>query len=186
MNLKEFLLKIRILFTNEGTRSIGILLLILLFLFLLIIPSFIFERALRVSIDSYKSKSRDLNTLSSEYKILREKVSFIETKSSNPHPGGITSVVNDIASSIGIKGKIKAIKGVSTRQLKEHISEETAEIYIEKATLNELVNVFHKIETAPTILSVKRTNIKKSFDRPEMLDVSITLSLFNLQPETKQ
>lgn len=183
MNLKEYFLKIQNLYANRHSRSISILLIVLFLLFLLIIPALIYEHSLKASLNSYKSKYKELSILSSEYKLLREKVSLVEAKASNLQTGGIVNVVNDIASSLGITSKIKSIKGISSRQLKENISEETADINIEKLTLNELINLFHKIETSSAMLSVKRTNIKKSFDKPELLDVTITVSLFNIQPE---
>lgn len=152
---------------------------------IIIIPSVIYERTLKASLDSHKAKLRDIIILSNDYKMLKEKVSSIEKKASNTQMSGIAGVVNDVAGSIGIKGKIKSIKGISNRQLKGNISEEVAEVSIEKVTMNELINLFHKIETMPAILSIKKTTIKKSFEKPDLLDVTISLALFNLQTEVK-
>ncbi|MCX7913029.1 MAG: hypothetical protein N2511_00435 [Thermodesulfovibrionales bacterium] len=124
--------------------------------------------------------------LNTEYKTLREKVSFLESKISNPQAGGITNVINEIASPLGIKNKVKSIKNVTNRQLKEGFSEETADIVIEKITLNELINIYYKIQDMPTILSIKKTNIKKTFESPQLLDLEITLSLYQLKQETKR
>lgn len=164
----------------------GILLLALIFLVILIIPALIYERSSNSSLDLQRAKLRDLMILSNDYKMLKEKVSYAENKAPNPTTGGIAGAFNDIAASVGIKGKIKAIKGVSSRQLKGNISEEAAEVSIEKVTTNELINLFHKIETMPVALSIKKTTIKKSFEKPELLDVTISLAMFNLQPEAKQ
>lgn len=186
MNLEQYVSKIRILFQNRQSRSRGILLLALIFLVILIVPALIYERSLNSLLDLNRAKLRDLMILSNDYKMLKEKVSYAENKAPNPPMGGIASAVNDIAASLGIKGKIKAIKGVSSRQLKGNISEETAEVSIEKVTMNELINIFHKIETMPVVLSIKKTTIKKSFEKPELLDVTISLAIFNLKSEVKQ
>ncbi len=186
MSLGQYLSKIRILFQNRQSRSRGILLLTLIFLIILIIPALIYERSSKSSLDLQRAKLRDLMILSSDYKMLKEKVSFAEKKSSTPQVGGIANVVNDIAASLGIKGKIKAIKSVSSRQLKRNISEEAAEVSIEKITTNELINLLHKIDTMPVVLTIKKTTMKKSFEKPELLDMTISLAMFNIQPEAKQ
>ena len=54
--------------------------------------------------------------------------------------------------------------------------EEEADISVEKVTMNEMVNIFYRIENAPMILTVKKASIKKSFDNPELLNISLILS----------
>ena len=75
-------------------------------------------------------------------------------------------------------GKMKSIKGTGTRKTPNQMSEETAEIQIEKLTINEMVQLIYKIEDAPMILAMKTVVIKKSFENPELLDVTMTVSLF--------
>lgn len=185
MTPAAYLSKIRSLFLSGQSRSRAVLYLALIFLVILIIPLFVFERSLKSSLDSHKQKHKDLIVLSSEYRALKEKVESAENKASNLPAGGIASAVNDISASLGVKGKIKSVKGISNRQLKGNISEEAAEVSVEKVSMNELINIFHKIETMPAILSVRKTTIKKSFEKPDLLDVTISLALFNLQPEAK-
>jgi hypothetical protein len=60
----------------------------------------------------------------------------------------------------------------------DQMGEESAEIQIEKLNMTELVHLFFKIENAPMILAVKRVIIKKSFENPELLDVTMAVSLF--------
>jgi len=185
VNPIQYLTKLRELLISRKYRKRIFLCLLLSVLLIFIIPLIFFERTLRASADSNSAKLRDMIILSNDYKMLKEKISVIESKSSNPQAGGITNLVNDITVSLGIKEKMKSIKGVSSRQLKGNISEETAEIFLEKVTMNELINLFHKIETMPVVISVKKTSIKKSFEKPDLLDVIISLALFNIQQETK-
>lgn len=116
---------------------------------------------------------------------IKSRIDAAEKKQSAMSKTGITNIVTDIFTSLGIKGKVKSIKGLSSRQMAGNISEESAEIYIEKVTMNEMVNIFYKIETTPVIVSIKKATIKKSFDKPELLDITITLALYNL-PQTVQ
>jgi len=176
----EYLSMLTGVFSNTQSRRSAVLYLALIFLLILIIPLFIFERSSKSSLDSHKQKYNEFIVLSNDYRSLKEKVDASQNKVAVPGNAGVANTVNDIAASLGIKGKIKSIKGVSNRQLKGNISEETAEVYIEKVTMNELVNIFHKIETAPVVLSIKKTNIKKSFEKPDLLDVNINLAMFSI------
>jgi hypothetical protein len=56
--------------------------------------------------------------------------------------------------------------------------EETAEIQIDKVSLNELVNLLYKADIAPVMFVVKKITIWKDFENPALLDVTITTSYF--------
>jgi hypothetical protein len=43
--------------------------------------------------------------------------------------------------------------------------------------MNEMVNVLYSIENAPMLLVIKKINIKTSFENPELLNITMTLSL---------
>ncbi|MCK7504932.1 MAG: hypothetical protein MZV70_13200 [Desulfobacterales bacterium] len=78
---------------------------------------------------------------------------------------------------LGIKGKMKALKVTGRKEIRDG-HEESAEVRFEKMTMNEVVNVLYAIDHAPVTVSVKRVTMKKSFENPELLDVTMTLSLF--------
>ncbi len=86
--------------------------------------------------------------------------------------------MDEIASPLGIKGKVKSIKGTGTKKTIDKMSEESAEIQIEKLNMTELMHMFYKIENAPMILAVKKVTMKKSFESPDFLDLTMTVSLF--------
>ena len=151
---------------------------IVLFLFLLIIPGFILQRASSKEVDTLKSKRNELALLASEFSGLKGQVDVVELRTIPPQGKGIASVVDDIVLSLGIKGKLKAVKGLGSREIKGPMTEESAEVQLEKMDMNELVNMFYRIGEAPVILSVRRAAIKKSFENPELLDVTMTIALF--------
>lgn len=151
---------------------------IALFLYILIIPAFIMERSAKKELDTLKSKRNELSSLTSEFRSLKEQVDVIEQRSTLTQISGIANALDSILSSLGIKGKMKSVKAVGSREIKGSMTEESAEVRLEKVTLNELVNIFYKIGDAPMILSVKRATIKKSFENPELLDVTMTIALF--------
>ena len=151
---------------------------LVLFLFILIIPAFIMQRASRKEVDTLKSKRNELSLLATEFSALKVQVDVVEQKTIPSQAKGIASVLDDIVSFMGIKGKLKAVKGLGSREIKGPMTEENAEVQLEKVSMNELVNIFYRIGEAPVILSVKRTMMKKSFENPELLDVTMTIALF--------
>jgi len=151
---------------------------IVLLLFILIIPAFIMQKASRKETDTLKSKRTELSLLSTEFSALKGQVDVVEQKTTPLQTKGIATVFDDIVSSLGIKGKLKAVKGLGSREIKGPMTEESAEVQLEKVSMNELVNMFYRIGEAPVILSVKRAAMKKSFENPELLDVTMTLALF--------
>lgn len=42
--------------------------------------------------------------------------------------------------------------------------------------MNEMANIFYRIEHAPMILTVKKATIKQSFENPELLNITLDLS----------
>jgi len=151
---------------------------IVLLLSVLIIPVFIMQRASRKEVDTLKSKRTELALLATEFSTLKGQVDVVEQKTTSARVQGIANAVDSIVSSLGIKGKLKAVKGLGSREIKGPMTEESAEMQLERVSMNELVNIFYRIGEAPVILSVKRATMKKSFENPELLDVTMTISLF--------
>jgi len=147
-------------------------------LYVLLIPVFFMERSAKKELDTWKTKQKELSALSEEYKSLKGGIDPIEQRSTLSQITGVAFAMDTISSSLGLKGKIKSVKAVGSRGIPGPMTEESAEVGIEKVSLNELVNLFYKITDAPMMLSVKRVTVKKSFENPELLDVSMTLALF--------
>ncbi len=151
---------------------------LLIGLFVLIIPAFVMERSAGKELEALKAKQKELVVLGREYRIMKQNVDFVEQRSTTAQVRGIANALDMLSSSIGMKGKIKSVKVTGTREIQGSMTEETAEVQMEKVTMNELVNMYYHLGEAPAILSVKRTTIKKSFENPELLDITMTISLF--------
>ena len=151
---------------------------LLIGLSVLIIPALVVERSAGKELDMLKAKQKELTVLSREYKLLKENVDAAERRSTVAQVRGIANAVDMLSSSIGMKGKIKSVKVTGAREIQGSMTEETAEVQMEKVTMNELVNVYYRVQEAPMILSVKRAMIKKTFENPELLDITMTLSIF--------
>ena len=147
-------------------------------LYVLIIPALVMERSAGKELEILKTKQKELSVLSREYKIMKENVDFVEQRSTVAQVRGIANAVDMLSSSVGMKGKIKSVKVTGAREIQGSMTEESAEVQMEKVSMNELVNIYHRVLDAPMILSVKRATIKKSFENPELLDVAMTIALF--------
>lgn len=137
-----------------------------------------FEKALKRDLDALQARSGEMSALAGEYRAARGRIKSIEGKGASAGAGGTAGAIDAIASSIGIKGRIKAIKAAGSAGIKGSMAEESVDVQIEKVTMNEMVNLFYSINNAPVILTVKQAVMKKSFESPDLLDVRMTVSLF--------
>jgi hypothetical protein len=126
--------------------------------------------------DALISRQEELSLLKAEFQNLMGAVSSFEGKKSLIKVEGIVPAVDDVFSTLGLSQKVKSVKPLGTHD-KKYAVEEEAEIRLEKVNMNEMINIFYKIENVPMMLSVKKTVIKTSFDNPGLLNLTITLGL---------
>ncbi|HET6514637.1 MAG TPA: hypothetical protein VFG09_05705 [Thermodesulfovibrionales bacterium] len=151
--------------------------LVVIGLSLLIVPLFILQKTTTKETDFLRARHKELFTLGAEYKSLKGRLDSLEQRKSLTRVNGVPQALDDISGSLGLQGKVKSVKATGSREVSGG-TEESAEAQIEKITLNELVNLLYKIDEAPVMLSVKRIAVKKTFENPELLNVTISLSLF--------
>ncbi len=164
----------RSFFMRRNTIFIGIA----VSLFILIIPAFLIERSSKKEVATLKNKYMELTALSGEYKAFSDRIDIIEKRISLVKVNGIVQAIDDLSFSLGIKKKVKSVKVVGRREITDTMTEEMAEVLIEKVDMNELVNIFYKAENMPMAISIKKVKLKKPFDNPELLDVTMTIALF--------
>lgn len=123
-----------------------------------------------------KAQRTELAQLKEEYTVLKDRVDSVENKKSLVKVEGIVQAVDDIFRSLGLSQKVKSVKSTGTWDKKYGVEEE-AEAQIEKVSMNEMANIFYKIENAPMILSISKTTLKTSFDSPTLLNITMTISL---------
>jgi hypothetical protein len=128
-------------------------------------------------VGSERARLKELSVLTGEYRSLKGSIDSLEAKESLTKVSGMAQAIDDTVASVGMKGKLKSVKELRQREVKNE-KEETAEIYLELITMNELVNLFYRIEEAPFFFSVKGVTIKKSFENPELLNVTAAIALY--------
>ena len=122
-----------------------------------------------------KEQQKEVIILKDEFLSLKQRIDAVESKKNLSNVQGIIQAVDEVFLSIGLKDKVKTVKSTGRRDIKDGFEEE-AELQIEKVSMNEMVNIFYKIENAPMVLTVKKASIKKSFENPELLNIVVTLS----------
>jgi hypothetical protein len=134
------------------------------------------KRELRLLQEQHK----EMLILKDEFLQLKQRIDAVENKKNLSSAEGVIQAVDEVFSSIGLKSKLKTVKSSGKREIKEGFEEE-ADLSIEKVDMNEMLNIFYKIENAPVVLTVKKATIKKSFENPELLNISLTLSFVKIK-----
>lgn len=86
---------------------------------------------------------------------------------------------------IGIKGKNSQIKPLKGEE-RPGIIEDAAEIKLEGLSLNETVNLLHRLEKGAKPVVIKKANLKTRYDDPAKLDLTINLALLKPAPAEKK
>lgn len=129
----------------------------------------------RKELKKLKEQRQEMMLLKVEYVSLNQKINAVESKKNLTNVQGVVQAVDEVFSSLGLKDKIKTVKSTGKRETKNGFEEE-ADIYIEKVNMNEMANIFYKIENAPMVLTIKKATIKKSFENPELFNISLIIS----------
>jgi hypothetical protein len=127
-----------------------------------------------------QEQHKEMLTLKNEFLHLKQRIDAVENKKNLSNAEGVIQAVDEVFSSIGLKNKLKTVKSSGKREIKEGFEEE-ADLSIEKVDMNEMLNIFYKIENAPMVLTVRKATIKKSFENPELLNISLTLSFVKIK-----
>ena len=122
-----------------------------------------------------REQQKEMIIVKDEFLSLKQRIDAVESKKNLSNVQGIVQAVDEVFLSIGLKDKVKTVKSTGRRDMKDGFEEE-AELQIEKVSMNEMVNIFYKIENAPMVLTIKKASIKKSFENPELLNIILTLS----------
>ncbi len=165
-------------FRAKESRSAAVSFVIAFCLLVLIIPNVIMERSSRKEVSSLQARQKEFSVIAGQYASVKGRLDVIERRSVSNKVRGAAETLEEIFSSIGVASKLKSIKSAGSRGFVGDLREENAQVQIEKLTLNELVNIFFRIENAPIRLVVRSAAMKKSFEKPELLDVTMSISLF--------
>lgn len=166
-------------FAGEEPKSWMYLLLVTFCVTVLIIPVFLVSRSSDREVNVLKTKLNELIVLSNDYRFMKEHIDRLDKRMSLTQVKGVARAVDEILSPLGMKGKLKSLKVIGSKDSQGALTKEVAEVKIEKVTMNELVNFFYSLENVPMMVSVHKVSMKKSFEAPELIDITMTLALFS-------
>jgi len=120
---------------------------------------------------------RRIVRLKAEYLRIYPKVYRIEKRIRGGRKG-LVKVIEDLVSGLGIKKEFTSLKIIRKCELRG-LNLEEGEIYLSSLNMNTLVNLLYTIEHGNYPLTIKRANIKTTFEDAELLEVRLTLCLFS-------
>jgi general secretion pathway protein M len=129
----------------------------------------------RKELQSLKGQLKEMVSLKDEFVQLKQQVDSVEMKKNLAGAQGIVQAIDNVFQPLGLKDKVKSVKTAGKREIREGFEEE-ADVLLEKVTMNEMANIFYRIEHAPMILTVKKATMKKSFENPQLLNITLVLS----------
>jgi hypothetical protein len=139
-----------------------------------------FSLSLKNDLKNLKAQQRELLLLRDEFLSMKGLIDAIEGKGSLTKVEGIIQASDEIFRSLGLRQKVKSVKSIGTKKIKD-ATEEEVEVQVEKVNMNELVNIFYRIENAPMMLTIKKVTVKTSFENPTLLDMAMTLGLIKAE-----
>ena len=148
-----------------------------------VLISFLILAALGIKMLSSQTKElhqlqeqrKEIAVLRDEFLSLQQKFQTVQNRKNLTNVQGVLQAVDEVFSSVGLKDKVKTVKNTGKRETKDGIEEE-ADVSVEKVTMNEMLNVFYRIDHAPMILTIKKVTVKQSFENPELLNITLMLS----------
>lgn len=129
-------------------------------------------------LEKLRNQYKEMRSLKDEFLSVRDRIDALERKEKLTKINDIIPAVEDVFSSLGLRNKIKSIMPAGNREVSGSI-EVMAEVSVEKVSMNEMINLFYKIENAPMLLVLKKADIKTSFERPELLNLILMISLIH-------
>lgn len=108
-------------------------------------------------------------------------IAHLEKKLLMPQVDGSTgTIIEEIGTQIGIKDKMISFKSVD-ETIKKGYNQRGVEIKLENLTLNQLINLLYRINNHRNLLLIKDFAMKTHFENPNLLDVTMKITLITKQ-----
>ena len=131
-----------------------------------------FER----SNSSLKNQLSEMQSLSRDVIQIKALVESKEKRIGLQKSAGIVSTLEQILTSLGLEAQV--IKPLAKTKINE-FSEENAELALQGADLNSVVNLLYRIDISPVPLKIKTASIKSTFEDPDKFILHLTIALMS-------
>lgn len=113
--------------------------------------------------------------LRARYDEMNVRLGAVEARIRGEAAGEIFTALEELARQSAVK--IDSMEP-RTSPASDEYRETKVQVALRGVTLAQVVNYLHRIETAPSLLSIKSLRIRTRPDKPELLDVTFTVSSF--------
>lgn len=155
-------------------KTITVLTVLSLAAIITIIVTTIYANETKAANDSLHSQLNEINSLADGVVDIKGFVESKEKKIGLSKTKGVVSTMQQILKSMDLKAK--TVKPLDKKKVFEYL-EENAELEIEGADLNQIVNLLYKIESSPIPIKIKSTSLETSFEDPDKFTIKIMLAL---------
>lgn len=155
-------------------------------LILLLVNAFDKIRELELKEAAQKKTLADLTVLAGELGKLNGAVeSFSGRLAVSETSQDIIPLLDELFGSLGMTKSVKEMRPGESKRA-EGFLESAADIEIERTDLNHAVNLVYRIKNHPALLKIGSLRIKTDFQNPDMLNISMSVSLIRQTGQTKQ
>jgi len=137
---------------------------------------FLYSRETEKQNAAARSQVTELRSMTAGLMTIKNAVISKEKKIGLLKAGGIVPVLEQTLNSVGLKAKTLR-PGEKTR-VNEYL-EEDAEVEIDNADLNSIVNLIYKIENSPMPFKIKSSLMRTTFEDPNKFILKMTVSLLS-------
>lgn len=153
--------------TKEFYKTAGLILLLII----ISVTGILLKDKGEKELQYQKKRLIEFRSLMDEYRSLKDELSRTEKRTGTK---ALIDEINSLLNTTGIKGKVRSLKQVQKKETPLGTIEES-ELILERLTMNELANILYQIDQSRS-LSVSRINIKRTFESPELLNLTVMLS----------
>ena len=122
-----------------------------------------------------ESELEVVRRLRHEYDEVNGRLASVEERVRNTPPAQLFTTLETLASQAAVT--IDSMEP-RTSPASESYRETKMQVSLKKVTLSQLVTYLHRIESAEQVLSIKSLRIRTRNDKPELLDVTFSVSSF--------
>jgi len=116
----------------------------------------------------------EMRSLANETLQIKNIVEAKEKKIVPGRSGGVVSTLEQILKNLGLKAQV--IKPLDKKKA-DGFTEESAELEIQGADLNSIVNLLFTIENSPAPMKITYAAVKTMFEKPDKFILKLTVSL---------
>jgi len=179
--MKEIWQRVRAAFQNLSLRervlvsAVGVMVAISLIWVGLVLPALAAGDRARERVATAEQQLAAMERLSRDYDEVKVRLTSVEQRIQSGTPGNLRTTLETLASQASVP--VESMEPQSS-PANDSYRERKVEVGLGGVTLAQMVNYLHQIEQSNQVLSIKSLRVRTRADKPELLDVTFTVSSF--------